>query len=50
MAILGDCDIEDWWAVGWECEMGDRGGKFAVTGEVYGPGKYFRGSTDDDDG
>jgi hypothetical protein len=28
--------------------MGDRGGKFGVTGEVYGPGKYFRGSTDDD--
>ncbi len=33
--ILGDCDIEATRPGGCPCEMGDRGGKVAVTGEVY---------------
>jgi hypothetical protein len=34
--IMGDRDIDEW-RCGWAWEMGDRGGKFAFTGEVYDP-------------
>jgi hypothetical protein len=34
--IMGDRDI-DGWRCGWAWEMGDRGGKFVFTGEVYDP-------------
>jgi hypothetical protein len=37
VAILGDRGIEAIEPCGWPCEMGDRGGKVAATGEVYAP-------------
>jgi hypothetical protein len=33
---LGDCEMEDGRG-GWACEMGERGGKVELTGEVYEP-------------